>query len=247
MNDKLISQFKMKGGHLKEGTFKFSISKNKNYINMVINISGSEITNEIIPGILNSLNKKVNSRFQENKKIKTNPLMTNKIIIINNGKIVINNNGRKGIIIKICFLHGEEQLKKGESNNTKKEYFKYDNIGGNKINKVNNQINLNNETSFVQQTLAIIHEHISDGSFGVEMLAREMAVSRSLLLKKLETLVGEPPKELIKITRLNEAAKLIENNFGNIAEIALEVGFSNPSYFAECFKKQFGVIPSQYH
>ena len=63
MSEKLISQFKMKGGQLKGGTFKFGISKNKSYINMVINISGSEISNEIIPRILHSLNQKVNSRY----------------------------------------------------------------------------------------------------------------------------------------------------------------------------------------
>jgi signal transduction histidine kinase/DNA-binding response OmpR family regulator len=100
---------------------------------------------------------------------------------------------------------------------------------------------------FLQKTATIINEHISDASFGVEMLADEMAVSRSLLLKKIEALIGEPPNELIKRTRLNKAAKLIESRFGNISEIALEVGFSNPSYFAECFKKQFGFSPSQYH
>jgi transcriptional regulator GlxA family with amidase domain len=46
---------------------------------------------------------------------------------------------------------------------------------------------------------------------------------------------------------LNKAVKLIENKFGNMSEITLETGFNNPSYFAECFKKQFGVNPSQYH
>ena len=100
---------------------------------------------------------------------------------------------------------------------------------------------------FLQRTAAIITEHIADTSFGVEVLAAEMAVSRSLLLKKIEALIGEPPNELIKRTRLNKAAKLIENRFGNMSEIALEVGFRNPSYFAECFKKQFGFSPSQYH
>jgi AraC-like DNA-binding protein len=78
-------------------------------------------------------------------------------------------------------------------------------------------------------------------------MADDMAVSRSFLLKKINALVGEPPSELIKRTRLNKAAKLIENNSGNISEIALEVGYNNPSYFAEAFKKQFGVAPSQYH
>lgn len=103
------------------------------------------------------------------------------------------------------------------------------------------------DQKFLQKAAAIINEHISDASFGVEMLANDMAVSRSLLLKKIEALIGEPPNELIKRTRLNKAAKLIESKFGNISEIALEVGFNNPSYFAECFKKQFGFSPSQYH
>lgn len=100
---------------------------------------------------------------------------------------------------------------------------------------------------FLKKTVAIITEHISDTSFGVEMLAENMAVSRSLLLKKIEALIGEPPSELIKRIKLNKAAKLIEKNFGNISEVALEVGFNNPSYFAECFRKQFGFSPSQYH
>lgn len=103
------------------------------------------------------------------------------------------------------------------------------------------------DQKFIQKTIAIINKHISDGSFGVEPLAEEMCVSRSLLLKKVDALTGEPPVELIKRIRLNKAAKLIESNFGNISEIALEVGFNNPSHFADCFKKQFGVNPSQYH
>ena len=45
---------------------------------------------------------------------------------------------------------------------------------------------------------------------------------------------------------MKKAANLIEHHFGNLSEIALEVGFSNPAYFSECFKKHFGISPSQY-
>lgn len=103
------------------------------------------------------------------------------------------------------------------------------------------------DQEFLQKLSEIINEHIPDSSFSVEVLAENLAVSRSLLFKKLHSLVGESPSELIKRTKLNKAAKLIENNVDNISQIALEVGFSNPSYFAECFKKQFSVAPSQYH
>lgn len=103
------------------------------------------------------------------------------------------------------------------------------------------------DRKFIQQAVEIINKNISDTLFGVEKFAEDMAISKSLLFKKTSSLIGIPPIELIKRTRLNKAAKLIENNSGNISEIALEVGFNNPSYFTECFKKQFGVIPSQYH
>ena len=103
------------------------------------------------------------------------------------------------------------------------------------------------DQQFLRKATDIISRNISDSSFGVEVLAEGLAVSRSLLLKKTEALFGESPSELIRRIRLNRAAKLIERKFGNVSEVAIEVGFTNPSYFAECFKKQFGVAPSHYH
>jgi AraC-like DNA-binding protein len=46
--------------------------------------------------------------------------------------------------------------------------------------------------------------------------------------------------------RLRKASDLIEKGYGNLSEISLEVGFNNPAYFSEAFKKQYGVTPSQY-
>ena len=103
------------------------------------------------------------------------------------------------------------------------------------------------DQKFIQQTTIHINGHLADTDYGVEMLAADLAVSRSLLHKKLMALIGESPSDLIKRIRLNKAAKLIEQKSGNISEIALEVGFNNPSYFAKCFQNQFGFSPSQYH
>jgi signal transduction histidine kinase/ligand-binding sensor domain-containing protein/DNA-binding NarL/FixJ family response regulator len=100
---------------------------------------------------------------------------------------------------------------------------------------------------FLQKAFELITKNVSDSSFTVEAFADNLAVSKSLLRKKIVSLTGEPPVELIKRIRLKKAAELIENKFGNLSEIALEVGFNNPAYFSECFKKQFGVTPSQYH
>jgi signal transduction histidine kinase/ligand-binding sensor domain-containing protein/DNA-binding NarL/FixJ family response regulator len=102
------------------------------------------------------------------------------------------------------------------------------------------------DKKFLQNAYDIITQHIADKSFGVEVFARELCVSKSVLHKKIVSLTGEPPVEFIRKVRLHRAVRLIEYNFGNLSEIALEVGFSNPAYFSECFKRQFGVSPSQY-
>ena len=102
------------------------------------------------------------------------------------------------------------------------------------------------DKKFFEKTVRIINEHLSDSLFGVETLARELTIGRTSLHKKIMALVGEPPGALIKRIRLSKAGILLKNNIGNISEIALEVGFNNPAYFSECFKRQFGVTPSQY-
>jgi len=102
------------------------------------------------------------------------------------------------------------------------------------------------DKKFLQKVFDVIMSRISDSSFNVEFLADELLVSRSVLHRKILSLTGETPGELIRRIRLNKAAELIKQGFGNLSEIALEVGFNNPAYFSEAFKKQFGIAPSQY-
>ncbi len=103
------------------------------------------------------------------------------------------------------------------------------------------------DQKFMREALKIIDAHIADPNFNIETFAECMTISRSLLHKKFNSLVGETPGELIKRIRLNRAAKLLANNHGNITEIAFQVGFNDASYFTACFKKQFDISPSQYH
>jgi YesN/AraC family two-component response regulator len=102
------------------------------------------------------------------------------------------------------------------------------------------------DKKFLLKAFEVINKNISDPSFTVEAFAGDLYVSKSLLHKKIVSLAGEPPVELIRRIRLKKAAELIDKKFGNLSEIALEVGFNNPAYFSECFKKQFGVSPSRY-
>ena len=102
------------------------------------------------------------------------------------------------------------------------------------------------DKKFLKKILEIINGHISDSGFSTDKLADEIGLSRSQLHRKLVSLIGESPGDLTRRIRLSKAAKLIEEKFGNISEIALEVGFSNPANFAQSFRHQFGVSPSEY-
>lgn len=103
------------------------------------------------------------------------------------------------------------------------------------------------DKKFLQKTFEIITKNISNSLFDIETLAENLLVSRSVLYRKIVSLTGEAPGELIRRMRLRKAADLIEKGYGNLFEISMEVGFNNPAYFSEAFKKQYGVTPSHYH
>ena len=60
---------------------------------------------------------------------------------------------------------------------------------------------------FLQKAVEVVSEHIADTSFGVEVFADVMAVSRSLLFRKMESLLGEPPSEFIKTDAIEQGGE----------------------------------------
>ncbi|MBN2011407.1 response regulator [candidate division KSB1 bacterium] len=101
------------------------------------------------------------------------------------------------------------------------------------------------DEQFLTKLMAEIEEHLGDDSFGVEELAAELHMGRRQLLRKIRALTNQTPTELIRTVRLRRARQLIEQKAGSISEIAYEVGFDNLSYFAKCFKDEFGKLPSE--
>ena len=63
---------------------------------------------------------------------------------------------------------------------------------------------------------------------------------------KLKELTGLSSSEFIRNVRLKRAVQLFEKSDLSVKEIMYMTGFNTASYFAKCFKKQFGVIPSEY-
>lgn len=102
------------------------------------------------------------------------------------------------------------------------------------------------DLNFLKKAEAVVLKHLSDPNLGTELLSCELAMSRTQLYRKFRGLIGRSVNEYIRITRLNHATKLLQNESISIAEIAFIVGFSNPNNFSTSFKDQFGKSPSEF-
>ncbi|HEX8060989.1 MAG TPA: nickel-binding protein [Cyclobacteriaceae bacterium] len=101
------------------------------------------------------------------------------------------------------------------------------------------------EETFITQCFDIMDEQLSNESFHIDTLVKAVGMSRAQLYRKIQALAGKAPNSFIRDLRLEKARGLLKRKTGNVAEVAYEVGFSNPSYFAKCFAKRFGCLPSQ--
>jgi len=92
---------------------------------------------------------------------------------------------------------------------------------------------------FLENAIEITEKYISDPEFNVQVMAREIGLSYSLLYKKINALTGMSIVEFIRTIRLKRAAQILSNSTWSIAEVSSMVGFSDPKYFSKCFAKQF--------
>ena len=104
------------------------------------------------------------------------------------------------------------------------------------------------DKKFLNQVMEVIKENYKNSYFEVSDFSEAVGVSKSLLNKKLQSLIGQSAGQFIRNYRLNIARELIlknrETKNMNIAEIAYEVGFNDPKYFTRCFTKYFNTTPS---
>lgn len=98
---------------------------------------------------------------------------------------------------------------------------------------------------FMDQLKEAVNNNMSNPSLKMDELGEQLGISRVQLYRKVKTLTGLSPVELLRQMRLQKAKVLLNSTTKTVAEIAYEVGFNSSSYFATCFKKQFGKLPME--
>jgi AraC-like DNA-binding protein len=102
------------------------------------------------------------------------------------------------------------------------------------------------DEEFLQRARECVRKHLSNSDFDRETFASEMGASSSTLYNKLRALTGMNISNFIRDIRMNEAKRLAESQPDiRVSDLAYMVGFKDPKYFATCFKKDFGIQPSE--
>jgi signal transduction histidine kinase/DNA-binding response OmpR family regulator len=101
------------------------------------------------------------------------------------------------------------------------------------------------ENKFLQMLYQAIEAQLDNSGFDVDSLAEAATLSRRTLYRKLATLTGLTPNEIIRNYRLLRAAQLLQTGH-SVSQVAYQVGFESPSYFGQCFKEKYQITPSEY-
>ena len=112
---------------------------------------------------------------------------------------------------------------------------------GSSENIVENDLN----NKFVKKMLEVAQANISRVEFDKDEFASAMNVSSSLLYKKIKSLTGQSPTDLIKTIRLSHAVELLQLRKYSITEVSELCGFASVGYFSTVFRKHFGKSPSE--
>lgn len=99
---------------------------------------------------------------------------------------------------------------------------------------------------FLEKVMVIIENHLGNSEFSVDDFQKEIGMSRMQLHRKLKALTGHSAGEFMRIQRLIRASEMLSKTDDNISEVCYQTGFTSLSYFAKCFKKQFGTTPKDY-
>ncbi len=88
-------------------------------------------------------------------------------------------------------------------------------------------------------------EHLAE-EFNLDRLAAQAGLSKFYFNRLFKSAMGMSPSRYHINLRLDEAKRLLRETKKSVVEVALDVGYANPSHFAQLFRRETGLSPSDY-
>lgn len=106
------------------------------------------------------------------------------------------------------------------------------------MNKIDNE--------FMDKINRLIEDRLSSEKIDIGYLAEHMYMSKSTLYRKMKALTGLSTNEYVRKVKMQYAEKLLLEGRYNVSEVAFKIGINSVVYFRQCFREEFGVLPSEY-
>ncbi len=107
-------------------------------------------------------------------------------------------------------------------------------------------LNITIKDKTTEKIVRFITENMGNPDLKIDDIAQAMGMSRSVLYGKIKNAVGMTPIDFVRHIRIMRATELLRQTDDTLANIAFTVGFSDPKYFSKVFKKEMGIIPSEF-
>ena len=103
-----------------------------------------------------------------------------------------------------------------------------------------------NDYSFLEKISAVFNSNFQNPDFNLEKLNVALGLSKAQSYRKIKSVTGFSPNQLIQELRLQKSLRALKNNTNTVAEIAYDLGFNSPTYFTRVFKKRFKILPTSF-
>jgi AraC-like DNA-binding protein len=103
-----------------------------------------------------------------------------------------------------------------------------------------------NDEKFIKHMKVCVEQVWNNSDITMPDFTRDVGVSKSQLTRKIRALTGLSPKDFLNEVRLRNSVSIMKDEGRNVSQAAMEIGFSNPSYFTKLFRKRFGRAPSDF-
>lgn len=97
----------------------------------------------------------------------------------------------------------------------------------------------------VRQITDWMTEHLAE-EFNLDQLATQAGLSKFYFNRLFKSATGVSPSHYQITLRMDEARRLLRETKRSVIEVALDVGYANPSHFAQLFRRETGLSPSDY-
>jgi len=103
------------------------------------------------------------------------------------------------------------------------------------------------DRQWMNRLVDTVYRLMAKGTVDMETIAREMAISRAQMNRKLLALTGQNASVYVMRLRLARAKRLLKADTAMpIGDVALRCGFDDVGYFSRVFKQTFEMTPTQY-